>query len=204
MFFCIICVIFWATVTSNGSPYMRDRFPVCLSVCLSVTLVYCGQTVGWIQICHMVRRYRPWPRRYCVRRGHAAPHGKEPRGVATVYQYIPSQNQSLKIILSLTAVDDVRLLVYMTVWSYNYSLLPVSADLHLSQSADAPMQEPVMRGFDSFEFMAPNKFLAYTSLAGPTSAHVYCAKRSPISVTAEIVFKIDRILDLDDTHVVYI
>jgi len=23
---------------------------VCLSVCLSVTLVYCGQTVGWIKI----------------------------------------------------------------------------------------------------------------------------------------------------------
>jgi len=24
--------------------------PVCLSVCLSVTLVYCGQTVGWIKM----------------------------------------------------------------------------------------------------------------------------------------------------------
>ena len=34
---------------------LSDRCPVCpilscLSVCLSVTLVYCGQTVGWIKI----------------------------------------------------------------------------------------------------------------------------------------------------------
>jgi len=36
---------------------LQDRFPVpggpvcpvCLSVCLSATLVYCGQTVGWIK-----------------------------------------------------------------------------------------------------------------------------------------------------------
>jgi len=36
---------FWATVTSNGSLYViRDR------VCVSVTLVYCGQTVGWIKM----------------------------------------------------------------------------------------------------------------------------------------------------------
>jgi len=27
-----------------------DRCPVCLSVCLSVTLVYCGQTVEWIKM----------------------------------------------------------------------------------------------------------------------------------------------------------
>jgi len=26
-----------------------DRYPVC-PVCLSVTLVYCGQTVGWIKM----------------------------------------------------------------------------------------------------------------------------------------------------------
>jgi len=32
---------------------LSDRCPVlsvCLSVCLFVTLVYCGQTVGWIKI----------------------------------------------------------------------------------------------------------------------------------------------------------
>jgi len=34
---------------------LSDRCPVCLSVCLScrvlsVTLVYCGQTVGWIKM----------------------------------------------------------------------------------------------------------------------------------------------------------
>jgi len=28
---------------------LSDRCPVCLS-CLSVTLVYCGQTVGWIKM----------------------------------------------------------------------------------------------------------------------------------------------------------
>jgi len=28
---------------------LPDRCPV-LSVCLSVTLVYCGQTVGWIKV----------------------------------------------------------------------------------------------------------------------------------------------------------
>jgi len=26
---------------------LSDHYPVCLSVCLSVTLVYCSQTVGW-------------------------------------------------------------------------------------------------------------------------------------------------------------
>jgi len=39
---------FWATVTSNGSPYATGPLS-CLS-CLSVTLVYCGQTAGWIRI----------------------------------------------------------------------------------------------------------------------------------------------------------
>ena len=34
-------------MTSNGSPCaIRDRCPVCLSV----TLVYCGQTTGWIKM----------------------------------------------------------------------------------------------------------------------------------------------------------
>ena len=36
---------FWTTVTSNGSPYAAGALS-----CLSVTLVYCGQTVGWIRI----------------------------------------------------------------------------------------------------------------------------------------------------------
>ena len=41
---------FWATLTSNGSPYAtRDRCPDC-PVCLSVTLVYCGQTAGCIKM----------------------------------------------------------------------------------------------------------------------------------------------------------
>jgi len=29
---------------------LSNRCFVCLSVCLSVTLVYCGQTVGWIEM----------------------------------------------------------------------------------------------------------------------------------------------------------
>ena len=36
---------FWATVCKTVHPMLSDR---CLS-CLSVTLVYCGQTVGWIK-----------------------------------------------------------------------------------------------------------------------------------------------------------
>jgi len=39
---------FGATVTSNGSPYATGPLS-CLS-CVSVTLAYCGQTVGWIKI----------------------------------------------------------------------------------------------------------------------------------------------------------
>jgi len=40
---------FWATVCKTVHPILSDR---CLSVlsCLSVTLVYCGQTVGWIKM----------------------------------------------------------------------------------------------------------------------------------------------------------
>ena len=38
---------FWATV--NSSPYAIGPLSVCLS-CQSVTLVYCGQTVGWIRM----------------------------------------------------------------------------------------------------------------------------------------------------------
>jgi len=41
---------FWATVCKTVRPMLSDRRPVCLSVCLSVTLVYCGQTVGRIKM----------------------------------------------------------------------------------------------------------------------------------------------------------
>jgi len=37
----------WATVCKTVRPMLSVR---CLSVCLSVTLVYCGQTVGWIKM----------------------------------------------------------------------------------------------------------------------------------------------------------
>jgi len=40
--------IFGRTVTSNGSPYGTVVLSVCDS--LSATLVYCGQTVGWINM----------------------------------------------------------------------------------------------------------------------------------------------------------
>jgi len=42
---------FWAAVCKNGSPYAIRPVSVCpvLSV-LPVTLVYCGQTVGWINM----------------------------------------------------------------------------------------------------------------------------------------------------------
>jgi len=40
---------FRATICENGSPYAIEPLSVC-PVCLSVTLVYCGQTVGWIRM----------------------------------------------------------------------------------------------------------------------------------------------------------
>jgi len=43
---------FWATVCKTVRPMLSDRCAVCLScpVCLSVTFVYCGQTVGRIKM----------------------------------------------------------------------------------------------------------------------------------------------------------
>jgi len=35
---------------SNGLPFPIGPLSICLSVCLSVTLVYCGQTVGWLKM----------------------------------------------------------------------------------------------------------------------------------------------------------
>jgi len=40
---------FWATVCKTVRLMLSDRCSV-LSVCLSVTLLYCGQTVGWIKM----------------------------------------------------------------------------------------------------------------------------------------------------------
>jgi len=45
-------VTFWTTVCKTVRPTLSNRCPVC-RVCLSclpVTLVYCGQTIGWIKI----------------------------------------------------------------------------------------------------------------------------------------------------------
>ena len=51
---CLVCLdmttmFFWATVCKTIRPTLSDRWSVCpvrLSVCLSVTLVHCGQTVA--------------------------------------------------------------------------------------------------------------------------------------------------------------
>jgi len=40
---------FWATVCKTVRPMLSDR-RLSLSPVLSVTLVYCGQTVGWIKV----------------------------------------------------------------------------------------------------------------------------------------------------------
>ena len=40
---------FWATVCKTVRPIPSDRCLSCLSV-MSVTLVYCGQTVGWVKM----------------------------------------------------------------------------------------------------------------------------------------------------------
>ena len=42
-------VSFWATVCKTVCPVLSDRCPVC-PVCLSVTLVHCGQPVGRIKM----------------------------------------------------------------------------------------------------------------------------------------------------------
>jgi len=42
------CCNLWATVCKTVRPMLSDRCPV-LSVCLSVTFVHCGQTVGRIK-----------------------------------------------------------------------------------------------------------------------------------------------------------
>jgi len=41
---------FWATVCKTVRPVLSDRCLSCLSVCLSVMLVYCAQTVGRIKM----------------------------------------------------------------------------------------------------------------------------------------------------------
>jgi len=71
---------FWATVRKQFAIIMlSDRClsclscPVCLSV-LSVTLVYCGQTVGWIMHQDETwRAYRPRPYRHNVLDGDPPP-----------------------------------------------------------------------------------------------------------------------------------
>jgi len=70
---------FGATVAINGSPYATGPMS-CLSV-LSVTLVYCGQTVGWIKMplgtelglgpAHIVLDGDPAPLTYI--KGHSSP-----------------------------------------------------------------------------------------------------------------------------------
>jgi len=64
---------FWATVCKTVRPMLSDR---CLSVCpvRSVTLVYCGQTVGRIQLNLRASRPRPCP--HCVRWGPSSPSPK--------------------------------------------------------------------------------------------------------------------------------
>ena len=41
---------FWATISKTVCPMLRDRCLSVCPVCLSVTLAYCGQTVGWIKM----------------------------------------------------------------------------------------------------------------------------------------------------------
>jgi len=77
---------FWVTICKTVRPILSDR---CLSVCLSVTLVYCGQTFGWIKMklgsSHRGTPPRPWP--HCVRWGPSSPSPKEhsPQFSAHVY-----------------------------------------------------------------------------------------------------------------------
>jgi len=48
-----VYVDFWATVSKTVRPMQSDHCPDCLHVCLvclSVTFMYCGQTVGYIKM----------------------------------------------------------------------------------------------------------------------------------------------------------
>jgi len=74
---------FRANVTTVR-PMLRDLCPVCLYV----TLVYRGQTVGWIKMpLGMEVGGRPRPRRHCVRWGPSFPHGK---GHSSPYTFRPT------------------------------------------------------------------------------------------------------------------
>jgi len=48
----LLCIVhFWATICKAVRPMLSDRCPVLSSLSvLSVTLVYCGQTVEWIKM----------------------------------------------------------------------------------------------------------------------------------------------------------
>ena len=48
---CVFCVSFyWATVCKTVRPMLSVRCLYTVCLVLSVTLVYCGQTVGWIKM----------------------------------------------------------------------------------------------------------------------------------------------------------
>jgi len=73
---------FEATVCKTVCPMLSDRCLYvlsCLYVCLSVTLVYCGQMVGWIRMPLWPKptstwyECRPRPRPHCVRWGRSSP-----------------------------------------------------------------------------------------------------------------------------------
>ena len=77
------------SIQSFGRPFVK-RFALCYGAvvcpvlsCLSVTLVYCDQTVGWIKMkLSMEVGSRPWS--HCVRRGPIYPTHK--RGTAPNFQ----------------------------------------------------------------------------------------------------------------------
>jgi len=61
------------TVCKKGSPYAIGPFSVLSSPVLSVTLVYCGQTVGWMDQDETWHGGRPRPRRHCFTWGPSSP-----------------------------------------------------------------------------------------------------------------------------------
>ena len=63
----------WATVCKTVRPMLSDSRPV-LSVCLSVTLVHCGQTVGRIKM--KLDMQVGLGHGHTVLDGDPAPHGK--------------------------------------------------------------------------------------------------------------------------------
>ena len=83
----IIAQIIGWPVCKTVRPMLSIRCPVCLSVCLSVTLVYCVLWPnGWTDQDETWHAGTPWPWPHCVRWGpsSSSPKGAQPQFLAHI------------------------------------------------------------------------------------------------------------------------